>query len=62
VKDGRLVPNLFIAIVINNLEATKEQILAEERRLARESGGITPAVVLIEEIRDKLAVLEARVG
>ncbi len=54
--------NLFIAIVINNLEATKEQILAEERRIARESGGIPAASVLVEEIREKLGALEARLG
>jgi voltage-gated sodium channel len=52
--------NLFIAIVINNLEATKEVILAEERRLARESGEGLPDAALIEEIRERLLVLEAR--
>ncbi len=54
--------NLFIAIVINNLEATKEHILAEERRVARESGEIPAAGVLVEEIREKLTALEARIA
>ncbi len=57
--------NLFIAIIIHNLEQIKREEAAEHERVLRESGAVKPpppAAVLVAEIREKLALLEAEVG
>lgn len=57
--------NLFIAIIIHNLEQIKREEAAEHERELRESGAIAPpppAAVLVAEIREKLALLEVEVA
>jgi voltage-gated sodium channel len=57
--------NLFIAIIIHNLEQIKQEEAAEHERELRESGAIAappPAAVLVAELREKLALLEVEVA
>jgi voltage-gated sodium channel len=57
--------NLFIAIIIHNLEQIKREEAEEHERELRASGAIKPpppAAVLVSEIREKLALLEAEVA